>query len=35
VLELCPFDFILYLAIPEGAFKGDELPATSFDAQAF
>jgi hypothetical protein len=26
VLEGCPFDFILYLAIPEDAFKGDELP---------
>jgi hypothetical protein len=26
VLEGCPLDFILYLAIPEGSFKGDELP---------
>ena len=26
VLERCPFDFILDLAIPENAFKGDELP---------
>jgi hypothetical protein len=26
VLERGPFDFILYLAIPENAFQGDELP---------
>jgi hypothetical protein len=26
VLESCPFDFILDLAIPEDAFQGDELP---------
>jgi hypothetical protein len=26
VLEGGPFDLILYLAIPENAFKGDELP---------
>jgi hypothetical protein len=26
VLERCPFDFIVDLAIPEDAFKGDELP---------
>ncbi len=26
VLEGCPFDFILHLAIPENAFQGDELP---------
>jgi hypothetical protein len=26
VLEGCPFDLILYLAIPENAFQSDELP---------
>ena len=26
VLERCPFDFIVDLATPEDAFKGDELP---------
>jgi hypothetical protein len=26
VLEGCPVDLILYLAIPENAFQGDELP---------
>src|SRR6266700_7974925 len=26
VLQGCPFDLILYLAIPENAFEGDELP---------
>lgn len=26
VLEGCPFDFTLYLAITEDAFQGDELP---------